>query len=189
MKLFEKLLGRLQPYKSLSLDMHFDNEQTLWEQFLRDYDPKLKTIGTYERSKECFDVADVEIKGFSLHVLGPSRANPNFNVSLVEEENRKERERQEVFYRFQKELERNPDVKGSLFEGLMEDAQYVKMIKETLAAKPSSNKEYFTLLIAKLKQNDWEVSEDSTPEKLTEGLPLIIVKPPNSSTWHLRRAH
>lgn len=190
MKLFEVLFSRLQPYKGLSLNIYFHNDkQILWEQFLRDYCPKLETIGTSEDSKECFDVADVKIKGFTLHTYGPSRANPNFNISLIGEKRRKEREKQEIFYRFKRELERNPNVKGPIFEGLMEDAQYVKMIQETLDAKPSLNKEYFTLLIAKLKQNGWEVSEDSTPEKLTEGISLIVVKPPNSDMWSLRRAY
>lgn len=180
---FEKLLRRLNPYRGLESTLHFPDDK-MWQQFLTDFNPKTETIGTRPWSDECVDTFKIKLENIVVKGYSPHRPNPNFDKNALAARNIKQTEERLLQRRFVREIERYGNPEPPIFEGLEEDAQFNKIIRQS-RLESGSQKEVVTRFLSKLKESGWEVSEDSTIEDICKSN-MITVRAPKGESWSLR---
>jgi len=76
----EKLLRKLNPYRGVRISLHFwDGDLDVWNQFLADFNPKIKVLGTKKTDRISFNSGDIKVGGIEISFYGPYYSNPNFD--------------------------------------------------------------------------------------------------------------
>jgi len=182
LNLFERLLKILNPYRSIRISVHFDDEAQ-FERFKKDYNPKIKIVGDWPESDHIFEAIETKVNGVKIEAYGPAKPNPSYDSKLRSEKNEEARKKREIDDRFRREVERQGNPDPPLYEGLKEDVDFTYLLN----TMPESTNliEFLNSFISRIKEAGWEVSVESTPEDVAKN-GLIVVKAPKSKSWSLR---